>query len=149
MLFSRLRVRLGLAMTLCGLRSAPAFAAEAQDGQPVPPATPLVTLDLHGEMRTRLDYLDGIRYTTSDPSIAPHLDVRHGESNTAPSDGRMGIGDLRLRFDPTLHVAEWADIRTQIDGVSNMVLGGQNNAARAGQDALGTQSWTSDTGGFA
>ena len=57
MLFSRLRVRLGLAMTLCGLWSAPAFAAEAQDGQPVPPATPLVTLDLHGEMRTRLDYL--------------------------------------------------------------------------------------------
>ncbi len=149
MLFSRLRVRLGLAMTLCGLWSASAFAAEAQDGQPVPPATPLVTLDLHGEMRTRLDYLDGIRYTTSDPSIAPHIDVRHGESNTTPSDGRMGIGDLRLRFDPTLHVAEWADIRTQIDGVSNMVLGGQNNAARAGQDALGTQSWTSDTGGFA
>jgi uncharacterized protein (TIGR04551 family) len=149
MLLSRLRVRLVLAMTLCGLWSATAFAADAVDGQATPVTTPLVKLDLHGEIRTRLDYLSGVRYTTLDPSIAPHLDVRHGESNTTPSDGRMGIGDLRLRFEPELHVGEWADIRTQIDGASSMALGGQNNAARAGLDALSTQTWTADTGGIA
>lgn len=93
-------------------------------GQPNPAAHPLVTMDWHGELRTRLDMLTGVRVTTSEPSIAPHLDVRHGESNTLPSDGRMGIGDLRLRLEPVLHVAEWADLRTQIDATQHMVLGG-------------------------
>ena len=151
MLFSRSRVRLGLILSCLGMVCASAFAAEPQqEGQAVPPAAPLVSLDLHGEIRSRLDYLDGVRYTTSDPSIAPHLDVRHGESNTTPSNGRMGLGDLRLRFDPVLHVAEWAQIRTQIDGVSNLAFGQQNNLARASSDALtASQLWTSDTGGIA
>ena len=144
MLLFRSRVRLGLQQSVIGLcclfartvlaADAPVVPAKAitptapevQAAQPVPASSPLVTLDLHGEMRTRLDYLDGVRVTTSDPSIAPHLDVRHGEVNTSPSDGRMGIADMRLRFDPVLHVAEWADIRAQIDGVSNLVLGGQS-----------------------
>ncbi len=171
MLSSFSRVRLGLTLTLCGLGALPAFAAEAPtDGQPAPPATPLVSLDLHGELRTRLDYLNGVRFTTSDPSIAPHLDVRHGESNTTPSDGQMGIGDLRLRFDPVLHVAEWADICTQIDGVSNLTLGGQSrlgvdtqaasvvplkatgtglNATTANNYGQYLAQWTSPTGGVA
>ena len=171
MLVCTLRVRLGLLLTLCGLGSASALAAEPpQEGQPTPPTTPLVLLDLHGEMRTRLDYLDGIRFTTSDPSIAPHMDVRHGELNSTPADGRMGIGDLRLRFDPVLHVAEWADICTQIDGVSNLTLGGQSRAGVDGQSptiqsanqagiaqslaqsnnqAQYLAQWTSPTGGMA
>jgi uncharacterized protein (TIGR04551 family) len=134
MLFFRPCVRLGLLPTLLGLGCVLASSAAAEppaEGQATPNAAPLVKLDLHGEMRTRLDYLSGVRFTTSDPSIAPHLDVRHGEQNTTPQDGRMGIGDLRLRFEPVLHVAEWADICTQIDGVSNLVLGGQS---RAGND---------------
>ncbi len=150
MLLSRSRVRLGLITSLCGLWSATAFAADVVDGQPTPTATPLVKLDLHGEMRTRLDYLSGVRYTTLDPSIAPHLDVRHGESNTTPSDGYLGLGDLRLRFEPELHVGEWADIRTQIDGASNLALGGQTAAAHANTNPMtATQLWTSDTGGIA
>ena len=136
MLLSRLRVRLGLTLTVCGLWSTSVFAADAPEGQAVPVAKPLVTLDLHGEMRTRLDYLDGVRYTTLDPSIAPHLDVRHGESNSTPSDGRTFTGDLRLRFDPVVHVAEWADICAQIDGVGNLMFGAQNPAAHASADPM-------------
>ncbi len=150
MLLSRLRVRLGLTLTVCGLWSTSVFAADAPEGQAVPVAKPLVTLDLHGEMRTRLDYLDGVRYTTLDPSIAPHLDVRHGESNSTPSDGRTFTGDLRLRFDPVVHVAEWADICAQIDGVGNLMFGAQNPAAHASADPMtATSLWTSDTGGIA
>lgn len=110
-------------------------------GQPIPQAHPLVSLDWHGELRTRLDYLSGVRFTTLDPSIAPHLDVRHGESRTLPSDGQTGLGDLRLRLDPVLHVAEWADLRAQIDGTERMVLGGQ---AGTSSDPLTSSNLTLD-----
>ena len=177
MLQSRSRVRPGppLWPLLLGVAASvaapwPLLAAEPPGGQPVPQAAPLVSLDWHGELRSRLDYLDGVRWTTSDPSVAAHLDVRHGETSAIPGNGALGNGDLRLRLEPALHVAEWAEIRSQIDGVGNLTLGGQSragldtqNPANQGLNQSGQtvslaamnnqgqllQQWTSPTGGAA
>ena len=104
-----------------------------------PPAIrPLVWFDWQGEIRLRGEAMHGLRLAT-DPDHPARLDLRHGSfdppevpqlpaGETIPF-WSMNTADVRLRFNPVMHVGEWSDVHSQIDLGRGVVMGSDPRSA--------------------
>jgi uncharacterized protein (TIGR04551 family) len=87
--------------------------------------------EAHGYLRTRMELFDKFNLGQDpDRSIYP-TDPIHPDANT------QAFADLRLRFEPTLNVAEQVRIKAQVDILDNVVLGSTPDyGSRAGYSFL-------------
>lgn len=88
---------------------APAVAASA---------SPLVAVDIKGLMRLRGHYLRDASLGNGTSGVAATPASDKGEGADA-----FGLGDLRFRFEPTLHLGSRGRVDAQIDAAGYMVLG--------------------------
>ncbi len=126
-----------------------ANAAQAWDEEFEETRPELEFFEAHGYFRTRMELFDkfdlGQRDRAGTPTIYPDDPVDSDRSTNA-------FADLRLRFEPTLNVAEQVRIKAQIDLLDNVVLGSSpDHGSRSGYSFFangqrppqyGDNSWT-------
>ena len=121
-----------LAFALSLVLSGHASAEQTRPGATVTSSgTPLVHLDLTGGLRLRGQWIDGGSLLTSGSSFAPSglpasLRAVSADKSGAGTD-RLGVGDLRLRLQPVVHVGSRASIHGQVDVAGTMVMGSDRN----------------------
>ena len=114
-----------------------------------PPPRPMVWIDWHGDLRMRAERLSGVRlfFPTSPVGAPARLDLQHSTDEKGyGSDGVMATADLRLRFDPVLHVGEWFEVRGQFDLAQGLVMGGNSDVRLAGSGYDSVEMFTSQSG---
>lgn len=116
---------------------APFEAAPVLD-EGAPTAHPLVSLQWAGDLRVRGERWSGVRWSLGNPGPLHPL-LRHGAATSGLSDGSaVHTTDLRLRLEPTLHVAEWSQVHAQLDlGLGAGVPLGGDTATFLGGSAQG------------
>jgi len=102
---------------------------------PAPPVYPW--FEQHGYLRLRPDWFDNLHLSTyageTGYTSGQHPPLTENESNNpfpagdprnlTRGDSSVGTANLRLRWEPTLHLAENVRIKAQIDALDNLVLG--------------------------